>query len=494
MGIDTHAFTALAESADVVQEAHTLREQAKGERILLGIDRLDYTKGIPRRLLAFERLLEQKPHLRGRVRLVQVAVPSRDKVASYQEYRREVNEAVGRINGAYGTVSWTPIHYVHRSLSGRQVVALYRACDVMLVTPLRDGMNLVAKEFVTSRVDEDGVLVLSEFAGAAAEMGEAVQVNPYDIDSLAAAYDAALSMPEEERKFRARSLRTRIVSRDVHAWATSFIEALEQAGHASDHIEQRVTTREALGKIVERLRSAERLVLLLDYDGTLVPFAPAPELATPDRELTTLLETLAARPQTAIHIISGRKRETLERWFGRLPVGLHAEHGFWSRGRGQYSWVPIEHAELSWKPGVKRLLESIVHITPGSLIEEKTASIAWHYRMAEPELGARRAEEAWRALGDHCRGLPVEMLRGDKVLEARLAGVHKGIVAERILAHTEPPLPLFFAMGDDDTDEDLFRELPDDAVTVSVGFRPSRAKYRVERPRAARALLEALIA
>src|SRR5579884_1749929 len=226
IGVDARTFGALADDPEVLREVGAIRAEARGERILLGIDRLDYTKGIPRRLLAFERLLERGPHWRGKVRLVQIAVPSRDKVPSYQEFRRQVDELVGRINGAFSTVDWIPIHYVHRSLAPRQVVALYRAADVMLVTPLRDGMNLVAKEFVTCRTDEDGVLVLSEFAGAAAEMGEALQVNPYDIDTMAQAYDEALTMPEEDRRVRMRALRQRIAARDVHHWAESFIDAL----------------------------------------------------------------------------------------------------------------------------------------------------------------------------------------------------------------------------------------------------------------------------
>jgi trehalose 6-phosphate synthase/phosphatase len=233
IGVDTPALSALADDPRVAREVTAIRADARGERILLGIDRLDYTKGIPRRLLAYERLLEREPRWRGKVRLVQIGVPSRDKVPSYQQFRKEVNELVGRINGAFSTVDWVPIHYVHRSLGESQIVALYRAADVMLVTPLRDGMNLVAKEFVTCRSDEDGVLVLSEFAGAAAEMGEALQVNPYDIQTMAHVFGEGLTMPEDERRLRMRALRQRTAARDVHQWARSFIEALDGT-HGSD--------------------------------------------------------------------------------------------------------------------------------------------------------------------------------------------------------------------------------------------------------------------
>ena len=167
MGIDATAFETLANDAGVLEEVATLRRKAEGQRILLGIDRLDYTTGIPRRLLAVQRVLERQPALRARLRFIQVAVPSRTQVEAYATYREQVDELVGRINGLYGGVHNVPVHYLYRSFNEKQLVGLYRAADVMLVTPVRDGMNLVAKEFCAARPDEDGVLVLSEFAGAA---------------------------------------------------------------------------------------------------------------------------------------------------------------------------------------------------------------------------------------------------------------------------------------------------------------------------------------
>jgi trehalose 6-phosphate synthase/phosphatase len=493
MGIDTKAFGELAEDAGVQEEAASIRRESNSQRLLVGIDRLDYTKGIPRRLLAFERLLERRPELRGHVRLVQVAVPSRDKVESYQEVRKTVDELVGRINGVYGSVEWTPIHYVYRSLDERQVVALYRAADVMLVTPVRDGMNLVAKEFVTSRVDEDGVLVLSEFAGAAAEMGEAVQVNPYDVDGMAAGIEQALSMPEDERRLRMRALRQRIISRDVHEWARSFIETLEGAGDRASE-RPRLSAHDAITSLVEELRAAPRLLLFLDYDGTIVEFARAPDLAAPDRDLLKLLGALSARPGTEVHLVRGRRQATVERWFGALPIGLHAEHGFWSRiPTAGAPWEALRDADTSWKEGVRELLAVYTRSTPGSLIEEKTASIAWHYRMAEPELAAAHLEELCGALEGRIAGAGLELLRGEKVIEVRLKGTDKALVVRRVLGAIAPPLPLACAMGDDATDDDMFEALPEGSITVSVGFWPSAARYRVARPGTARGLLGRLL-
>ena len=227
MGVDAAAFTRMADDPDVLAEYRGIT--TSHQQILLGVDRLDYTKGILRRLLAYERLLRDNPELRARVRLIQVAVPSRDCVASYQRFRHELDELVGRINGDHGTIDWTPIRYLHQSVSPTQLVALYRLADVMLVTPLRDGMNLVAKEFIASRADGDGVLVLSEFAGAARELPEAVSVNPYDIEEMAVRLKDALTMEMPDRRRRMAALRQRVAATDVYWWAATFLRDVEDA-------------------------------------------------------------------------------------------------------------------------------------------------------------------------------------------------------------------------------------------------------------------------
>jgi trehalose 6-phosphate synthase/phosphatase len=353
----------------------------------------------------------------------------------------------------------------------------------------------VAKEFVTARTDEDGVLVLSEFAGAAAEMGEALRVNPYDIETMAQVYSDALNMPEDERRLRMRSLRQRIASRDVHHWAESYIETLATSRRpSSPGTSEVLSSPEDLAALAARLRSADRLVLLLDYDGTLVPFARAPDLAAPDRPLRDLLGGLASKPGVKVHVVSGRRKEPLERWLGDLPIGLHAEHGYWSRVAPDRPWVAMKDVSVAWKPEVRKLLDQATSVTPGALVEEKTASLAWHYRMAEPELGASRADELWARLEHLLRETPAERLRGEKVIEVRPRGVTKAAVVERVLPRPEPGTqPTVVAMGDDHTDEDLFQALPPEGIAIGVGFRPTVARYRVATPRAARALLEKLL-
>jgi trehalose 6-phosphate synthase/phosphatase len=489
MGIDAEAFRQLATSPAVEEELRTIKGDAGGRTILLGVDRLDYTKGIPRRLLALEAMLQADPDLRDHIRLIQVAVPSRDEVPSYQDFRREIEGLIGRINGTYGTVTSVPIHYLHQSISPERLVALYRAADVMLVTPLRDGMNLVAKEYVASRVDDDGVLVLSEFAGAGDELHEAVFVNAYDVRDLTVKIREALALRPEERGARMRALRRRVMSYNVHRWANDFIRALESESGAERRPTPEVALKDALG----RMRAAETLAILLDYDGTLVPIAPTPDQAAPDRELLSLISALGLRPHTVVEMVSGRARDQVEAWFGALPIALSAEHGIWFRASPTAAWESmIDVARLDWLADVRTILEEFTSATPGSFIEEKAASIAWHYRRAARGFGQMQARELRVRLSQAMTGRPVDILEGKKVLEVLPRGANKARVVQRLLSR-EPSPTLIAAFGDDRTDEELFAALPPTAVTLHVGPGSSLATQRLSNPTAARAFLRALL-
>ncbi len=423
------------------------------------------------------------------MRLIQIAVPSRTKVESYRDLRREVEELVGRINGTRGTLESTPIHYLYRSVSQRRLVALYLAADVMLVTPLRDGMNLVAKEFVASRVDEDGVLLLSEFAGASSELSGALLVNPYDVDGLASSLQDALTMEREERRTRMVQLRRRVTTYTAVRWAEQFVGELsaprrEVVPPPAD------TTRAELAVLAEELRREYRLALILDYDGTLVPIESFPDLAVPDRDLLDLLAELAARPETMVMVVSGRDRETLDRWIGRLPIMLAAEHGFWTRGRSGDSWEPAMPIPPDLFARVRPIIEQFTADTPGSLIEDKTTSIAWHYRLVDPEFGERQAHELRMVLGDALSNQPLEVMENKRVIEVRLGGATKSRVLQRLTAAAEARI---VAMGDDRTDEDLFGAMPANGVAIHVGDGPTRAAYRVADSGEARRFLETLL-
>jgi trehalose 6-phosphate synthase/phosphatase len=492
MGIDAESFRTMAEAPDIEGEVQSLRGDDGNLKLLVGVDRLDYTKGIPGRLLAYERMLECHPELRERVRLIQVAVPSRTNVEAYQDFRALVDGLVGRINGAFGTPRWVPVHYIYRGLSEPELVALYRAAHVMLVTPLRDGMNLVAKEFVASRTDGDGVLVLSEFAGASWELPEAVQVNPYDVEATAESYYRALNMEEEERRSRLGPLRARVEAFDVHRWAATFLEQLETVtGPAAASRRVPAGAQAARQELMAQLHDREGLLALLDYDGTLVPYTATPELARPDASLMELLGALATRPHTELHVVSGRTCETLEHWLGALPIALHAEHGFWSRGLGSLEWTPAGEMAAGWREPALAILRDITARTPGSLIEAKSVALAWHYRMADQESGARRANELRLHLSQLLSNQPVEILAGHKVIEIRPYGIHKGRIVPPLSAERLATTAVL-AMGDDRTDEDLFAALPPEAITIKVGPGATQARFRLDGVPAARALLHSL--
>jgi trehalose 6-phosphate synthase len=226
IGIDVEEWERLASDPRIAARAQRLRKTIVGDSLVLGVDRLDYAKGIPERLAGFERLLQRHPEHRGRVTLVQIAVPSRIRVEEYRELKRLTDETVGSINGHYGDAIWTPVHYITRALQAHDLAAYYRAADVALVTPLRDGLNLVAKEFVASRVHGVGALVLSEFAGVADELPQAYFVNPFGPDSIAEALHTAITDDRIERERRMASLISRVRSNDVGRWARNFVQQL----------------------------------------------------------------------------------------------------------------------------------------------------------------------------------------------------------------------------------------------------------------------------
>ncbi|MEZ0241169.1 MAG: trehalose-phosphatase, partial [Chloroflexota bacterium] len=443
-----------------------------------------------RRLLAFERALERYPSLRGRLRLVQVAAPSRETVGAYRDSRRAVDELVGRINGRFTTIGHAPIHYISRTVTRERLVALYRAASVALVTPLRDGMNLVAKEFVASRTDEDGVLVLSEFAGAAAELSGALLVNPYDLDDVAAAIRHAIEMPVAEQRERMQALRARVFGHDVHRWAAEFIAALQaeerrvaRAGKARGGIADAVRPQDVLAAL---RASTKPLALVLDYDGTLVPLRPRPEEARPDDEVLRLLNILAGLPGISVHVVSGRRRTDVEGWLAHLPLGLHAEHGLWSRAPGERRWRKRLDERPAWLETVMPTLQAKVKAVPGSHVEEKEASVAWHYRNADEKAGERGARELQAELAT-LDARDASVVHGARIVEVRQAGLHKGLVVEEVRAAN--PGAKLVIVGDDTTDEDMFAAAPRGSLTVKVGPGATRARFRLGGPDQVRVLL-----
>ena len=494
MGIDAQRYIDASTSEKVQKEVKSLQNKLGTEQIIISVDRLDFTKGIPERLKAFEKFLERYPNFHGKVTYVMLLVPSRTKVREYKLLKSEIDELVGKINGHFDTLDWSPILYLYRTLPFEKLVALYSAADLALVTPLRDGMNLVAKEYLACQSAEaKGALVLSESAGAAAELGEAIVVNPNDLDMLTQSIAEGLNLGAEEKKKANVLMVERIKKYNVFSWAEDFVNQLTLTMVRQDRDRKRFLTDQKFGEIKEHYKKAGSRLLLLDYDGTLTAIKKRPDLAVPDKELIELLTDLAKDPKNNVVIVSGRDRQFLSEWLGQAGVDLAAEHGAWAKKNSWLDWK-LSEPDLNdnWKQNIKPILEMFSVRTPGSFIEEKAFALAWHYRKTDPELGSLRAKELADALHDIVSGTDLQVLQGKKVLEIKPASINKG-KAVSLWLEQQDQWDFILAMGDDWTDEDIFMLLPDQAWSIKVGFTPfTEADFFLDSPEKARELLTTL--
>ncbi|MGE3881374.1 MAG: bifunctional alpha,alpha-trehalose-phosphate synthase (UDP-forming)/trehalose-phosphatase [Planctomycetota bacterium] len=502
IGIDVAGFRAALTDADAGTRLAELRHSYGGHRMILGVERLDYTKGIAHKLRAFERLLERRGDLVGRVTLLQVIVPSRLQNSDYAELKGELEEMVGRINGRFAMPGFTPVEYVHRSFDAQQLAMLYRYASACMVTPVRDGMNLVAQEFVFCQQSQQGLdeahrgmLVLSEFAGAAQVLSRAILVNPWDTEGLATALEQALDMSPAERVERMATMAAKVTELDCRHWARAVLADLarvtEHTGHAAG---------QAIDAGTEQIlraswAAADHRLVLLDYDGTLREIVRTPEAAAPDEAIRTLLRALAQDPRNEVHVVSGRHRADLDRWLSGLGVHLCAEHGFASRRADATQWQELENLDLGWIPTVVEILQSVCEEVPGTRVEQKPCAVAWHYRLADADYGPWRARELLNELESRLARLPVDIVHGNRVIEVRPSGVHKGVYATAALAIAEQRghVDFIFCAGDDTTDRDMFRSLPPSAITVHVGEGDEHARWRIASPARLRRLLGALV-
>jgi len=489
MGIDYDKFENAVDDLEVQKEIQRIRKRVGDRKVILSVDRLDYTKGIIQRLEAFDYFLEKNPKYKEKVTLIHVAVPSRAKVEHYRALKKQMDELVGKINGKHGRIGWIPLWYLYRFLPFPTLVALYNLADVALITPLKDGMNLIAKEFIATKTDGRGVLILTEMAGAARELGEAIIVNPNSKEEIAGALKEALTMSEEEQQGRIRVMQKRIQRYNVERWATDFMDTLSRTKELQRELSAKKLTYKLKRKLIGDSHKCNKRLIFLDYDGTLSPFAEKPENAKPDKELPSLLNALTKDKRNEVVIISGRNKESLGKWFKGLDVGLIAEHGAWIKERGK-SWETPETLIDDWKAEIRPILELYVDRTPGSFIEEKDFSLVWHYRKVDPALASARARELKDALLHLTANLNLGVLEGNKVIEIKNVGINKGQVALRWIPKQE--WDFILAIGDDWTDEDVFHILPESAYSIKVGSFPSRARFNVDSVKDVRSLLHDL--
>jgi trehalose 6-phosphate synthase/phosphatase len=486
MGIDFIRFATASSSLKIQREADNIRKKFPKQKIIVSVDRLDYTKGISNRLDAFALFLEQNSNWRKKVTLILIAVPSRTAVPVYAQLKRIIDELVGRINGRFGSLGWTPILYLYRALPFESLAAHYLAADVALVTPLRDGMNLIAKEYLAARHGSDGVLILSEMAGAAQELNDAILVNPNNSEQMADAIREALCMTPEAQLKRNHLMRRRVENYTVTRWAHHFLAELVRSKKNQKELQSQILDEKNRKSLLTSYRKAKKRLLLLDYDGSLVHFATKPKLAQPDQWLVKVLRRLSLDPRNMIVIASGRDAQVLEKWFGSLNLGLIAEHGALIKGpKGE--WTEIESLRENWKYEVHGLLQDYADRTPGAFMEEKKYSLVWHYSKVDNALADFRTRELKSNLKPLIAGRGLEILEGNKVLEVHNAGVSKSRAALRFLQ--ERKWDFILSLGDDRTDEDIFAVLPASAYSLRVGIEPTCARFNLEGIEASRRLL-----
>ncbi len=492
MGIDYERFFNYQIEPGVAENPDFSLENGEGMKTILSVDRLDYSKGIPQRLKAFECLLKRYPEYKEKVTFYLIVAPSRVEVEAYHQLLKEIRELVSEINGRFGTMDWMPVWFFFRPFTQEMLINYYRQADILLVTPLRDGMNLVAKEYIAARNDYRGMVVISETAGAANELGEAIIVNPNDYRHTAAGIKAALEMPEEEQEVRNRIIHQRLKRYNVDFWGEEFLRALRwteiyalEAG-LPRHI------KEDLEQIKKAWCQAKKRLLLLDYDGTLVDFTSVPEEAKPDLELRKLLNEAAEDLKNTVVIISGRERQNLLRWLGDIHLHLVASHGLWIRNPGQQEeWSMTAYQDEGWKNVVLPILETYTDRIPGSFIEDKVYSLAWHYRQCDPIIIEAKLPEIRETLNRILQSTNLGIQEGKKVLEVKDRTVNKGQAATYFLNCDQ--YDFILALGDDYTDEHMFTMLPKETYTVKVGLGKTAARYRTDTWLTARMILKKLI-
>jgi trehalose 6-phosphate synthase/phosphatase len=490
IGINAPKFEQTLDSKEFHQRREQFRLAHEGKRLVVSVERMDYTKGILHRLEAIDNFLAGWDNIDA-IRFVFVSVPSREGIEEYQHLVEEVESRVGQLNGKYATLLNSPIHFIHGSIPFVDLCALYALADIALVTPLIDGMNLVAKEFIACQRENAGLLILSEFAGAAEELFNALLVNPYDSAAVAGTLTDALALPTEEKRNRILPMRERVMRYDARHWARSFIDDLI-SGPISDARTVETDIREASEHLGQAISAGKRIALFLDYDGTLREIELDPRVATPNAEIETLLHRLGRQPNVDVTVISGRSQEDMEAFLGGHPFRLIAEHGASLRRPGKKEWERMDlNINYAWKEELLTILRLYQQATPGSTIEEKHSSIVWHYRKADEEFGAWKANQLAEELSALTANHPIKVHHGKKMVEVTAAENNKGAAVASVLKQNDN-FEVGLCAGDDLTDESMFELNRPRLLTLKVGIGSTQARFRVPDPATFRQFLNGM--
>jgi len=477
IGIDFKKFRDACFSPRINIMKKKLRDYLSDRKLIFSVDRLDYSKGLLNRLKSFERFLEKYPEWHFKMVYNMVVIPSRDNIGEYRELKKEIEATVGRINGKYSTLNWRPLVYQYNSIPFDELVAIYNLSDAGFITPLRDGMNLVAKEYVTCQSEHYGMLILSEMAGASIELNEAIIINPTDIEETSDALNKALIMPDKEKEKRIRKMQERLSRYDVFTWTGDFFNQVDEVKKEKTHLQVRYLDETNLQSIYMKYQEAQKRLFLIDYDGTLTPIVNSPDMAVLSEDTEKILNKIVFDSHNTLVIISGRRREFMDEQFRNVEAILVAEHGYFIRYPDN-EWKKNIEIDLSWKEKILLILNDYVDRCNGSMIEDKHASIVWHYRNADEEIASLRINEIKDDLTEILKSeSKLHVLEGNKVLEVKSLLYDKGTVASRII--NEGNYNFILALGDDRTDEDLFKAIPEFGFTIKVGCNPTNARFNI---------------
>lgn len=481
IGIDAERTERDLQKASIQPKIDALRQLYKGKKIIVGRDKLDWTKGVLPKMEAFEAFLAHYPEWQGKVVMIQVTEPAPNESTKMSS---KISRYVDHINGTYGDLSFAPLHHYHQAVDRDEYLALLSVADLALVTSMRDGMNTTSMEYVLSQKERKSPLILSEFTGVTGSMKEAVRINPWDANGVARAIDACLQMSPEEKARRHAQLYKRVTTQTAAVWAHTIVLRLIESLHRHPVSEE--SPRLDVKILLQKFKESKKRLLMFDYDGTLTPIVKVPSAATPSDSLLKSLETLAADKRNIVYIISGRDGDFLMQHLGHIKnLGFSAEHGSFLREPGETEWKNLtEHIDMSWKNDVENIFRHLEERTPGSTVEKKLASITFHYRNSDPEWGEFQAKEAQSLLDTMAQTLPIDVIVGKKNVEVRPAHTHKGEIVKR-LTYEYAEADFLICAGDDKTDEDMFRAIytveatvdQDDGTTLLVTPPPSLEVY-----------------
>ncbi|KAM1008377.1 hypothetical protein ACFX19_004896 [Malus domestica] len=534
VGIHMGQIESVLKLADKEWRVGELKQQFEGKTVLLGVDDMDIFKGVNLKLLAMEQMLKQHPKWQGKAVLVQIANPARGRGKDLEETQAEIQASIKRINENFGRTGYEPIVFIDRPVSLSERVAYYTIAECVVVTAVRDGMNLIPYEYIVCRQGNSlsdsnsehsgpkkSMLVVSEFIGCSPSLSGAIRVNPWNIESTAEAMNEAISMVEPEKQLRHEKHYRYVSTHDVAYWSRSVFQDMERT--CKEHFRRRCWgiglgfgfrvialdpnfRKLTIDRIVSAYLRSKNRAILLDYDGTVMPQTSINK--SPSQEVISLINTLCGDVKNTVFVVSGRGRDSLSKWFSLCKkLGIAAEHGYFVRWSADKDWeVCGQSNDFGWIQIAEPVMKLYTEATDGSSIETKESALVWHHRDADPGFGSSQAKELLDHLESVLANEPVAVKSGQYIVEVKPQGVSKGVVAEKIFTsmhQTGKQADFVLCVGDDRSDEDMF-EIIGSARTngvlssntsvfaCTVGQKPSKAKYYLDDPGDVIAMLYAL--